>query len=432
MNNRTFTQYANSFQATARLRLESIECLLKHLGNPQNDLKFIHVAGTNGKGSVCSFLQSIFSKAGYCTGKYTSPNLISVCERISVDGKLISDSDLNRLLKTVEKGVHLVADELGDSPTPFEIWTATAFLYFKEKNCDIVVLETGLGGTRDATNIIPPPLASVITRLDLDHTEYLGDTMQQIAAEKAGIIKTPVGKEHGLCITSPQSNEALDVLKSVCESKNNQLIISSVPTFCGFKDFHEIIDYTSTSTDVSMKDITCGICGFYQPENAALAIETALALGVSPKHIRDGIEAATNPARFEIIQTDPIVIYDGAHNKNGIKALISCLKRYFPDWNGATFITAFMGDKDIHGAFDELKSSGLLDASNVFAVQVKDNPRAAAAEDVCAVAEKCGIVASPFDSLKEAYHAALGNLKPVILCGSLYLYKDFYDILKQE
>lgn len=431
MNSSNFTQYANSFQAIARLRLESIECLLKHLGNPQNDLKFIHVAGTNGKGSVCSFLQNIFTKAGYRTGKYTSPNLISVCERISVDGTLISDSELNKLLKTVEKGVRLVADALGDTPTQFEIWTAAAFLYFKEKNCDIVVLETGLGGTRDATNIIPPPLASVITRLDLDHTEYLGDTIQQIAAEKAGIIKTPLGKEPGLCITSPQSNAALDVLENVCKEKNNRLITASVPKLCGFKDFHEIIDYTSSSTGLSIKDITCGICGFYQPENAALAAETALALGISPRHVKDGIEAATNPARFEIIQNDLPVIYDGAHNKNGIKALISCLRRYFPDWGGATFITAFMGDKDIQGAFDELKASGLLAASTVLAVQVKDNPRAATAEEVCAIAKKCGITASPFDSLHKAYQAALGGLKPVILCGSLYLYKDFYTVLNE-
>lgn len=430
MNNSTFAQFANSFQAIARLRLESIECLLKHLGNPQNDLKFIHIAGTNGKGSVCSFLQNIFTKAGYRTGKYTSPNLISVCERISIDGKLISDTELEHILKIVEDGVRLVKDELGDSPTQFEIWTAAAFLYFKQKNCDIVVLETGLGGTRDATNIIPPPLASVITRLDLDHTEYLGDTIEKIAAEKAGIIKSPIGKGSGLCITSPQAREAFDVLETVCKDKNNRLITATAPKTCGFEDFHEIIDYTSAN-GTTIKNITCGICGFYQPENAALAAETALALGISPKFIRAGIEAATNPARFEIIRKNPTVIYDGAHNKNGIKALISCLKRYFPGWEGATFITSFMGDKDISGSFEALKVSGLLADSKVFAVQVKDNPRAATPAEICTAADECGISAEPFDSLKEAYEDALALCKPVILCGSLYLYKDFDAVLNE-
>jgi len=177
MTNNSFKSYANSFQAIARLRLESIECLLNHLGNPQNDLKFIHIAGTNGKGSVCSFLQCIFQDAGYLTGKYTSPNLISVCERISVDGENIPQNELDDVLAKVEKGVRLVEKDLGEAPTQFEIWTAAAFLYFKARKCDIVILETGLGGTRDATNIIPPPLASVICRLDLDHTEYLGKTI---------------------------------------------------------------------------------------------------------------------------------------------------------------------------------------------------------------------------------------------------------------
>lgn len=430
MKNTDFNKFANSFQAIARLRLEAIECLLKYLGNPHKDLDFIHVAGTNGKGSVCNFLQSIFTKAGYHTGLYTSPNLISVCERISVDGKLISEDELEQLLNTVEIASNKVAADLGDPPTQFEIWTAAAFLYFKQSSCDIVVLETGLGGTRDATNIIPPPLASVITRLDLDHTEYLGDTIEAIATEKAGIIKSHTNGKAGLCVTSQQSNAALAVIKSACKEKNNRLLIATAPQNCRADNFHEVFDYTTSDGKIIINNIKSGICGFYQPENAALAAECANALGISPEFIISGIAAATNPGRFEIISQDPLVIYDGAHNKNGMSALVSCLKRYFPNWNGGAFIIAFMGDKDMDSAFEVLKKSELLDGSSIYAVQVKNNPRAASAEKICEVAQRVGISATPFEKLDTAYKAALVNDKPVILCGSLYLYKDFDEVLR--
>lgn len=426
-----FKNYANSFQAVAKLRLESIRCLLDYLGNPQTSLKFIHVAGTNGKGSVCSFLQNIFTASGICTGKYTSPNLISVCERISIDGRLIAESELSAIMDQVEKCVKSVEKDLGEAPTQFEIWTAAAFLYFKAQNCDLVILETGLGGSRDATNIIPLPLASVITRLDLDHTEYLGSTLKEIATEKAGIIKYARDGQSGLCITSPQPTEALEVLKDVCEKQNNKLIVADAPISKGTEGFCEIIDYKSSSTDIKISDITCGISGFYQMENAALAIETALALGVSPVNIKKGIEAAKNPGRFEVIRQNPTVIYDGAHNKNGMSALVSSLNRYFPQWDGATFITAFMGDKDMKGALNILKASGLMEKSTMFAVSVKDNPRGALPQTLSAVASEVGISTVPFPSVKEAYLKALSLKKPVILCGSLYLYKDFAEIKDQ-
>lgn len=429
-NNDIFTKFANSFQAIARLGLESIECLLKHLGNPQNDLKFVHIAGTNGKGSVCNFLQCIFTEAGYRTGKYTSPNLVSVCERISIDGNLIPESELSQLLKTIEHAVKLVIQDLGESPTQFEIWTAAAFLYFKEKSCDIVVLETGLGGTRDATNIIPPPLASVITKLDLDHTEYLGDTIEQIATEKAGIIKKHIAGNTGLCITSPQKSRALTILETVCKERNNRLIVANTPTLSVPDKFNEVFSYISSNTGEFIEGIRSGISGFYQPENAALAAECALALGISSEFIKSGISKAKNPGRFEIIQNDPLVIYDGAHNKNGVSALVSCLKRYFSVWNGATFIMAFMGDKDISGALELLKSSALLENSTLLAVPVKDNPRAASPEKICEITNSVGISAIPFKQLNDAYLFALKKESPIILFGSLYLYKDFDEVLK--
>ncbi len=417
-----FKKFANSFQAVARLQLEGITCLMKHLGNPQNELKFVHVAGTNGKGSVCNFLQCIFTDAGFRTGRYTSPNLVSVCERISVDGQLISEGDITRILKTVEVAAKAVEEEIGDFPTQFEIWTAAAFCYFKEQACDLVVLETGLGGTRDATNVILPPLVSVITTIDVDHVEYLGNSLEKIAEAKAGIIK----RGCNITVSAGQMPEAAGVLKSACEERGNKLVFAGIPERKDVSDFHEIFDYKTTD-GAEFLNIECGIPGAYQPENACVAIETACAVGIDEKFIRSGIKKAKNPGRFEIIQKDPIVIYDGAHNKNGMMALAKCLNRYFPKWQGATFIMAFMGDKDISGELEILKGSGLLENSEIYAVKVKDNPRAAETDMVCRCAESVGAKAVPFAELQDAYQLALSNEKPVILCGSLYLYKDFEE-----
>ncbi len=424
-----FKKFANSFQAIARLRLEGISCLMNHLDNPQEDIKFIHIAGTNGKGSVCNFLQCIYTDAGYRTGRYTSPNLVSVCERISVDGVLISEEDINRILSTVEAAARKVEAELGELPTQFEIWTAAAFCYFKEQNCDMVILETGLGGTRDATNVIAAPVASVITSIDIDHIEYLGDTIEQIAGEKAGIIKAHPNQREGLTVSAPQLDGAKEVLTKVCDRQNNRLIFAGAPVSKSTVDFYEIFDYTTTDGKV-FENVECGIPGFYQPQNAAIAIETAYALGICEEHIKNGIKAAKNPGRFEILSHDPVVIYDGAHNKNGMTALAKCLVRYFPKWQGATFIMAFMGDKDISGELEILKNQGLLENSEIFAVKVKNNPRAAETAMVCDYAKALGINATPYPDLKDAYTTALSLGKPVILCGSLYLYKDLDEVLK--
>ena len=313
-----FLKFANSFQAVARLRLESITALLDVLGNPQKNLKFIHVAGTNGKGSVCAFLQGIFISAGYKTGKYTSPNLISVCERINIDGEDIREEEMKALMESVQKAAETVAEELGEMPTPFEIWTAAAFCYFESQKCDMVILETGLGGTRDATNVIPAPKATVITRIALDHTEYLGDTLSQVATEKAGIIK-----KGSKVITIEQEKEAMAVLERVCKEKDCPLMIAKDAKPLGFKDIYETFSYKGV-------EITSGLGGENQVENASLAIETALAFGIDEKYIKEGIKKAIHKGRFEIVSKEPLMIFDGAHNNNGMSALMKSLKRYFP------------------------------------------------------------------------------------------------------
>ncbi len=406
-----FLKFANSFQAVARLGLNSITALTEILGNPQNDLKFIHIAGTNGKGSVCAFLQNILTCAGYKTGKYTSPNMISVCERINIDGKDISEEDMKRLMETVKLAAEKVKENLGEMPTPFEIWTAAAFCYFKEQKCDYVILETGLGGTRDATNVIPAPEIAVITRIALDHTEYLGSTLSAVAGEKAGIIKS--GSK---VITINQADEVTSVLKSVCCEKGCPLVITESAIPRGFDRIYETFSYKN------IENITLGLGGFAQIENASLAIETALALKIPEDFIRNGIKIAKHMGRLEIVKENPITLYDGAHNNNGMNALMTSLKRYFPREN-PTFVMGVMQDKSYGEMLDIMKENGY---NNLRTVKVLDNPRAESAENLAKVAKEKGFNATAYKKIEDALSDLSGL---TVICGSLYLYKDLSQII---
>ena len=408
-----FKSYANSFQTVINLSLERIEAMLEFLGNPQDDLKFIHVAGTNGKGSVCAYLQNVLTLSGKKCGKYISPNMLKVNERVSIDGVDISDGDLSRILDMCEKAAEKTEKSVGVPPSQFEIWTAAAMVYFREQKCDIVVLETGLGGRFDATNAVKTTVMSVITRIDKDHTDYLGDTLQKIAFEKAGIIKKNPqnGKNITVALYQPETEE---VFKTVCNEKENELVFASKPKIKGFEDIYEIFDYKD------IPDIKSGIGGVHQVENAVLAIEALLLLGVDKEIIKKGVAAAKNPGRFDLAAENTIV--DGAHNPNGAGALKSSLDRYFPE-REKIYLMGAMADKDITSV---LKCIGDK-KSEFYFVRVKDNARAETAENLAKKAENCGFAATAFDDIKNAYTAAKATGKLVVVCGSLYLYKDFYE-----
>ena len=408
-----FKQYANSFQAKSRLGLESIGVLTQKLGNPQNDLKFIHVAGTNGKGSVCAFLQCILTDSGLKTGKFISPNMIDVCERISIDGKDISNDELNALLNQVETAAKEVENEKGAMPTQFEIWTAAAFLYFKEKKCDIVVLETGLGGRLDATNIIDAPDMCLITKIDIDHTEYLGDTIEKIAAEKAGIIKKGT-----VVITTKQKKQAHCVLEKTAKEKNCSFIVAEPPSSSVPEKKGEVFDYKA------FKDLKISLQGSHQTENAALALEAAICMGIDEKHIRSGLLRACNIGRFEKISDNPLVIFDGAHNLSGTSSLIDAVSRYFPD-EKLSIIYAAMADKDIGASLNLFKKNGFCEKAYFFTVTVEENPRAETAERLAQKLAEYGFTAQPCKNIGEAYEKATLKNKLTVICGSLYLYKDF-------
>ena len=272
-----FKDYANSFQAVTVPGLERISLMLNLLGNPEKNLRFIHVAGTNGKGSVSANVACILEDAGYLTGKYISPNLIKVNERISVNGKDISDEELKETLDRIEPIAAKVEEALGIAPTQFEIWTAAAFLYFDKRGCDFVVLEVGLGGEFDATNVIEKNEIAIITRLGIDHTGYLGSTIADIARAKAGIIKELSGT--GAVVTLRQDGNANEVISEVAESHGMRLIIAE-PTHVGTELCYERFSVGGIS------DILCGIAGYHQIENAALAVLAAKELGIAEEHIK--------------------------------------------------------------------------------------------------------------------------------------------------
>ncbi len=396
----------HGFNNVIRLGLERIEAMLELLGRPDRELKFVHVAGTNGKGSTCAMIEAALINEGKRVGKYTSPNLVRVNERICVDGKMISDDDLDDVLTRAGEAANSVREKCGEEPTQFEIWTAAAMLHFAKADCDIVVLEVGLGGEFDATNIIEKCELAVICKIELDHTAYLGDTIAKIASAKCGIIKDNITT--GKVVTTNQTSEALEVIRKYTESHGHVLIEAKTPSADSFDGIHEYFIYKG-------KKVRLSLGGVYQLENAAVAVSALEALGVSEKSICHGLENAVHHARFEEIEDS--VIFDGGHNPDGVRALNAALDRYFPG-KEMNIIYACMADKDVKSVLDILKSEN----RNFIFTTVQDNPRAMSAEALCELAKnECGISGRCAPTLSDALALANGL---TIICGSLYLYSD--------
>ena len=269
---------------------EKLEQALEMLGNPQKKLKFVHVAGTNGKGSTASMLACILSEAGYRTGLYTSPHLVRYHERMQVDGEPISDEDLIRAAQKVQE----VCAKLGNPPIVFEVLTLMALWYFAEKNCEIVVLEVGIGGRLDSTNVIDAPLAAVITQIGLDHTETLGNSIEQIAAEKGGIIKP--GCE---AVMAKQSPEAVQVVQELCRQQGVRLNLADPERLCLISESME----GQKLRDKTFGELDLALLGEHQRRNAANVLETVELLNrrglhITEQQVRDGIAKSRWPARF--------------------------------------------------------------------------------------------------------------------------------------
>lgn len=399
-----FIKYANSFQTVISLRLERISALLDIMGNPQNELKFIHVAGTNGKGSVCAFLEKMLINSGVKVGKYTSPNLIRVNERIVVDGEEIPDSELEPLLERIGGLCGEAEKRTGETPSQFEVWTAAAMEYFRQKKCEIVILEVGLGGEFDATNVIPTCEAAVICRIALDHCAYLGSTPAEIAAAKCGIFKE--GKP---VIALSQGEEVNSVIEQKAKEKGCPLVFVNPPESVGHEGIKEKFVYKGI-------EIVSGLGGLHQIENASVAAETGLMLNIPENGIKSGILSAKHMGRIEELEKN--IIFDGAHNPNGIEALINSLDRYFPN-EEQTVIFACMKDKEISQSLKMLASS-----KRRFIFTQVNNPRSMKAEELRDFAGKIGIQGEAAPCLKAAVARAKKMNNRIIICGSLYLYED--------
>ena len=389
--------------------------LLSLLGNPQDKLRFIHVAGTNGKGSFCSMMSSVLQKQGYKVGLYTSPYIVIFNDRIRVNGLPIAEDDINDLFERVRQK----ADTMKTPPSSFDFITAAAFLWFYETKCDIVVLEVGLGGRYDSTNVIKNSLLSVITGIAFDHTEILGDTIEKIAWEKAGIIKEICPVLYG-----GNDEKALAVIEKECEEKHSELTVKN-------PDLLKILSTTLDGTEFEFdgKEYFIRLLGLYQPANAATVLE---AIDVLRKHgfeisetaVKDGLSSAVWQARFEKIADEPVVLYDGGHNPQGVRAAVESVRAYFGN-KKINLLVGILADK-AHG---EMAEELAKIADRVICI-APPSPRALPAEALAEEFCEAGANARAANSIKEGVKIALSYKKPVLVIGSLYSYNDVSESVR--
>lgn len=387
--------------------LGRIHKLLKALDNPQDIIPGIIIAGTNGKGSVASTIASILSAQGYDTGLYTSPHLISITERIKINGIHILETDLSSILLELKQ----IYEKLEIEPSYFEIITAAAYLYFARRNVDINVLEVGLGGRWDATNVITP-IASVITNISKDHSEYLGEQIAQIAAEKACIIKPSVP------VITGATGEALKVIEHEA-SKNSSPIIVHKREFSIEEQDKESFSYTGVSWKI--EDLSSNLRGKYQLENLSLAIATLEVINekhniqVQESSIKKGLLKINWSGRFEIIREEPPIILDGAHNPGAAKSLVESIKEIYPNTK-FTFLVGMLDDKG-HLEFIE----GISSIAGKLIITIVPSERTADTDELLALAQKHIENIEIIENYKTAYSTVLNSNEPSCITGSLYL-----------
>lgn len=414
---------------SSRLGLERITELLMLLENPQDRCKFVHIAGTNGKGSTSAFVASVLESAGYTTGLFTSPYIVEFADRIRVNGNNIAHEDLCDITLEVKKATSFMTDH----PTEFELFTAVAFMYFARKNCDIAVVEVGMGGRLDSTNVLKHPEVSVITSLSLDHIGFLGDTLEAIAFEKAGIIKKDVP-----VVSYPQLEVPMKVIERVVAENTTQLTIPDFSRLSYDQVRYSQDDTTSVMRHFSYKhyeNLEIKVLGSYQPKNAALAIEvleklSMLGWDISEKDIRKGLRSVQWPARFEVIPTDPPFVIDGGHNVEGVKALVESLREVFFG-RKVVYILGVLADKHYEDMFGLLvpyaKACVAITVPNERALSAEEISqsfsRLASEMDNSQAAKNCLTADTLEDALGIAY-AQADKDDVICACGSLYSVAD--------
>ena len=424
------TEYIYSFRKMQKSSShERIERLLSLFGSPHKKLRFIHVAGTNGKGSFSSAVSSIFTHAGYKTGLFTSPFVISFGERIQIDGRYISDEAICELVSEIKEKTEALSEEM--KPTVFEFITVMAFIYYEREKCDIVVLEAGIGGEHDSTNVIPTSVASVIMSVSLDHTEMLGDTVEKIAEEKSGIIR-----RGGITVSYPldddekyfkgQSEEAFAVIKDRAEKEGSTFYSPDIKQL-------SVIKSGIDGTDFTYKHLKLHTClqGDHQIGNMITAAECALALkekgeGITDEDIEKGIASFTVPCRMEKVSEKPLIILDGGHNEGCMLALRSMAEKHLKG-RKITLLMASMRDKDYRKSF-----SIILPLCEKAVFTRTDEIRGEKPE----ILAECGktFCNNVFycENAQEAYEKALsltGENDVLLCCGSFYLVSDIRKII---
>lgn len=393
--------------------LERVSKLLEYLGNPQKELRFVHVAGTNGKGTTCTLMASALRQAGYRTGLFTSPYVIAFRERFQINGEMIPEQTLAALLDEILPVVEQMAEN-EEVITEFELITALALLWFARSRCDVVVLEVGLGGRFDATNVIPTPLVSVIASISLDHTAILGDTLEQIAFEKAGILK-----QGGVTVLYPdQQPEVLQVIRRVAQERNNRLVL---PDFSQLEELGT--DIHGTRLRYKGMALKLPFIGAHQMKNAATAWEAIQVLRergltISDPAVQQGFAAAAMPARMEVLSERPLVLLDGGHNPGCAGALRQVMETYLSE-RKIVAIVGMMADKDSRTALSLVAPS----FAEVLTVR-PENPRALSAEELAEEARTFCARVKPMGDMEAAFRLALGQAGEegaVVICGSFFL-----------
>lgn len=405
----------------SRPGLERITELLHRLGDPQDCLRFIHVAGTNGKGSFCAMTDAILRAAGYRTGLFVSPYIKHFNERICVGGAPISNEELAEATAIVKPH----AEAMADAPTEFELITAIGLVHFLRCGCDVILLETGMGGRLDSTNIIKNPLLTVITGIAMDHTAFLGDTVEKIAAEKAGIIKagTPV-------LWGGRDAAARRVIKARADE-------CGVPFYATEDEVLTVKEMTLSGTVADYgewEDVRIPLLGTYQPRNlanvlAAVPLLRAAGLVLPDSAVREGLAATRWPGRFEKMCENPLILSDGAHNPEGVDAAVDSIKTYFGE-KKVLLLSGVMADKDYHGMVATLAPV----AAEAFTL-TPDNPRSLPAADFAAAFRAGGVPATSFDTVEAAVTAAVTRARetgtPLVSLGSLYMYREVSAALEK-
>lgn len=407
------------------LGLDHMRELMKRLGNPQNDLKYVHVAGTNGKGSVIAFLYSALSRGGYRIGRYVSPTLYSYRGRIEVAGSRIDRESFAVYLTQVADAITAMTKDGYPHPTAFEIETAVAFLYFKNQNCDLVLLEVGMGGNLDATNIVENTLLAVLVSVSMDHMSFLGNTLSEIAEKKAGIIK-----EGCRVVTARQKPEAMKVIEQVCREHRAVCTVADASQAETLEEscLGQTIRYRGESYQIPL-------AGVYQKENAVVALNALevlndLGFPTSVEQRKEGLEKASWNGRFTVISQKPLFVVDGAHNPAAADMLAASIEHYFKG-KRLIYIMGVFADKDYRSVIEKTAHF----ADRILTIQTPDNVRALPAAELAETVSAYNPNVQPMCTIRDAVEKAFslaGEQDVIIAFGSLSFIGEMTDIVEEH